>query len=298
VVFTLPHALNPIVLKHKAPLLNTLFAAVSETLLVFGQNKLGGRLGFISILHTWDQKLKAHFHLHCLVAGGVISADWNTWSASPNRYLFNAQALSQVFRGKFMARLTHAVNTHQISLPPNSYPALNDRLYANPWVVSVRPPIRPPQHVLEYLARYTYRVAISNQRLVELKDGQVTFRYKDRQSHQNLPLTLEAVEFIRRFLLHSLPAGFVRIRHYGFWANRYRQEHLAKIKHALALPTESNRTTDSLPSMMLSLTGIDFTRCPNCRKGSLQTVAEIPKISSGCRRQIIRAPTAAMRAAA
>jgi len=154
VVFTLPHALNPIVLKHKAPLLNTLFAAVSETLLVFGQNKLGGRLGFISILHTWDQKLKAHFHLHCLVAGGVISADWNTWSASPNRYLFNAQALSQVFRGKFMARLTHAVNTHQISLPPNSYPALNDRLYANPWVVSVRPPIRPPQHVLEYLEPY------------------------------------------------------------------------------------------------------------------------------------------------
>lgn len=298
VVFTLPHALNPIILKHKVPLLNTLFAAVSETLLVFGQNKLGGRLGFISILHTWDQKLTAHFHLHCLVAGGVISADWNTWSACPNRYLFNAQALSQVFRGKFMARLTHAVNTHQIALPPNSYPALNDRLYANPWVVSVRPPIRQPQHVLEYLARYTYRVAISNQRLVELKDGQVTFRYKDRQNHQNLPLTLEAVEFIRRFLLHGLPAGFVRIRHYGFLANRYRHEHLAKIKHAMALPTQSNRASDSLPSMMLSLTGIDITLCPNCRKASLQTVAEIPKISSGCRRQIIRAPTAVIRVAA
>ena len=275
VVFTLPHKLNSIILNNKKVMLNILFKAVSQTLLAFGKNELDGKLGFIAILHTWDQRLNTHFHLHCLVAGGAVSSDWARWIPC-DTYLFNEEALSLVFRGKFMEQMSRTVLGGKLPFA-GSYQQLKENLYGKNWVVSVREPIKRPQYVLEYLARYTHRVAIANSRLVQLKDGNVTFRFKDRKANQVKHKTITAVEFIRRFLLHRLPQGFVRIRHYGFLANRNRKDNLAKIRRLLGLSVVQVEKKASIEEMMLKLTGIDITLCPCCKKGKMRLVAEIPK---------------------
>jgi hypothetical protein len=286
-VFTLPHELNPIIVNNKKVMLNILFKAVSQTLLAFGKNELGAKLGFIAILHTWDQRLNAHFHLHCLVAGGAVSSDGPRWIPCDS-YLFNEEALSLVFRGKFMEHMTCTVLGGKLPFA-GSYQELKKNLYGKKWVVSVREPIKRPECVLEYLARYTHRVAIANSRLVELKDGHVTFRFKDRKANQVKYETITAVEFIRRFLLHSLPQGFVRIRHYGFLANRNRKDNLAKIRRLLGLPLLKAEENASIKEMMLQITGIDITLCPCCKKGKMQLIAQIPKYG-GRRTKFIRPP--------
>jgi len=172
VVFTLPHELNTIILNNKKVMLNCLFAAASKTLLKFGENQLNGTPGFLAILHTWDQKLKAHFHLHCLVAGGVV-ADDNQFIACNNDYLFNQHALSLVFRAKFIKYMTLACRNDKIKLAAEAYKKLKTRLFSKRWVVSVRDPVKRPEHVLEYLARYTHRVAIANSRIKSLNDDRV-----------------------------------------------------------------------------------------------------------------------------
>ena len=276
VVFTLPHELNTIILNNKKLMLNCLFTAASKTLLTFGKNQLNGTPGFLAILHSWDQKLKAHFHLHCLVAGGVVSMDKKRFISCPGDYLFNQQALSLVFRGKFIQRMSLACRKGQLKLAGHTYKRLKNTLFTKTWVVSVRDPVKRPEHVLEYLARYTHRVAIANSRIKSLKDGMVTFTAKDRKKNRIEPVTISAVEFIRRFLLHSLPKGFVRIRHYGFLANRNRRTNLQVIRKLLKLPTELLKIQASLEEMMLQLTGIDITTCPCCKKGQMQLLAEIP----------------------
>jgi hypothetical protein len=273
VVFTLPHELNSIILNNKAIMVNMLFKAVSQSLLTFGKNELDAKLGFIAILHTWDQRLNGHFHLHCLVAGGAVSSDWTRWIPCGG-YLFNEQALSVVFRGMFMEQMTRSITTGKLPFA-GSYQQLKDRLYDKNWVVSVREPIKHPEHVLEYLARYTHRVAIANSRLTELKDGSVTFRFKDRKANQMRYKTISAVDFIRRFLLHTLPKGFVRIRHYGFLANRNRKNNLAKIRRLFRLSLQKKQSA-SLQDMMLRLSGIDITLCPCCEKGKMRVVAQLP----------------------
>jgi hypothetical protein len=273
VVFTLPHELNPIILDNKAIMVNMLFKAVSKTLLAFGKNKLGGKLGFIAILHSWDQRLNAHFHLHCLVAGGAVSEDWTQWSPC-DTYLFNEQALSVVFRAKFIDYMTRNVVHGKVPFA-RSYQQFKNKLYGKNWVVSVREPIKHPEHVLEYLARYTHRIAIANSRLVQIKNGNVTFRFKDRKINQIKYKTITAVEFIRRFLLHSLPRRFVRIRHYGFLANRNRKNNLAKIRRLFRLRLQAKQNA-SLQHMMLQLTGVDITLCPCCKKGQMRVVAQLP----------------------
>ena len=287
-VFTLPHELNPIIVNNKKVMLNILFKAVSQTLLTFGKNELGAKLGFIAILHTWDQRLNAHFHLHCLVVGGAVSSDWARWIPCDS-YLFNEEALSLVFRAKFMEQMTHTVRAGKLPFA-GSYQQLKDKVYGKNWVVSVREPIKRPEYVLEYLARYTHRVAIANSRLVDLRDGSVTFRFKDRKTDQVKRMTLTAVEFIRRFLLHSLPQGFVRIRHYGFLANRNRKDNLAKIRSLLRLPFLKAEQNASVEEMMLQLTGIDITLCPCCKEGKMQLIAEIPKYSGTHTTNLIRPP--------
>ena len=277
VVFTLPHELNTIILNNKKVMLNILFKAASRTLLTFGENDLNGTPGFLAILHTWDQKLNAHFHLHCLVAGGVVSKDKKRWISVRNDYLFNAKALSLVFRGKFIERMSHACLNEKINLTGNAYKNLKNKLYTKNWVVSVRDPVKSPEHVLEYLARYTHRVAIANSRIKKLKDGIVTFTAKDRKKNKMESVTITAVEFIRRFLLHSLPKGFVRIRHYGFLANRNRTANLNTIRHLMGLSPPTAKETDSLEEMMRKLTGTDITICPCCSKGKMQFFAQIPK---------------------
>jgi hypothetical protein len=167
---------------------------------------------------------------------------------------------------------------------------LKTKLYKHTWVVSVREPVTKPQHVLEYIARYTHRVAITNSRITDLKDGMVSFRYKDRKNNVLKQTTVSAVQFIRRFLLHTLPQGFVRIRHYGFLANRNRTANLNCIRQLLKLPSPLLKITRSLQNMMLKLKGIDITLCPRCMKGRMQPVADIPRHSGKHPHNFIRPP--------
>ena len=276
VVFTLPHELNTIILNNKKVMLNCLFAAASKTLLTFGKNQHNGTPGFLAILHTWDQKLNAHFHLHCLVAGGVVSKDSKRFIACTGDYLFNQEALSLVFRGKFMQLMDQARHNAKLKFDSNGFQTLKNTLFTKNWVVSVRKPVKRPEHVLEYLARYTHRVAIANSRIKAFKDATVTFSAKNRKKKRTESVTLSAVEFIRRFLLHSLPKGFVRIRHYGFLANRNRQANLAAIKALLGLAPAAQECSTSLEEMMCRLTGVDISACPCCNEGKMHFYAEIP----------------------
>jgi hypothetical protein len=276
VVFTLPHELNTIILNNKKVMFNILFAAASKTLLAFGKNELNGTLGFLAVLHTWEQKLNAHFHLHCLVVGGAVSKNKNRWLPVKNDYLFNEEALSRVFRGKFIEHLER-VRTSALKFTGEAYGNFKNMLYTKNWVVSVRDPVRRPEHILEYLARYTHRVAIANSRIKKLENGMVTFTAKDRKKKRTETITISAVEFIRRLLLHSLPRGFVRIRHYGFLANRNRNEYLNTIRDLMGVSAPPEKEVASLEEMMLQLTGTDITTCPCCSKGKMHFFAEIPK---------------------
>ena len=277
VVFTLPHELNTVILNNKKVMFNILFKAASRTLLTFGDNELNGNLGFLAVLHTWDQKLNAHFHLHCLVTGGVMSKDKKQWLPIKNDYLFNEEALSRVFRGKFMERLNHARKTGAFKFAGRSYGEFKSMLYVKNWVVSVRDPVKRPEHVLEYLARYTHRVAIANSRIKKLENGMVSFTIKNRKENRTETITITAVEFIRRFLLHSLPIGFVRIRHYGFMANRNRNKNLNVIRQLIGVSAPDEKEAATLEEIMLQLTGTDITSCPCCSKGKMHFFAEIPK---------------------
>jgi hypothetical protein len=286
VVFTLPHELNCVILNHKRLMLNCLFAAVSQTLLKFAKNKLNGTPGFLTILHTWDQKLKAHFHLHCLVAGGVLADEGKRWIGFKGNYLFNQRALSLVFRGKFMQLMHRACQRGKLTCDPEWYQRLKNTLFAKNWVVSVREPVKDPQQVLDYLARYTHRVAIANSRIQSLQDGMVTFSAKNRKKNRTESVTISAVEFIRRFLLHSLPTGLVRIRHYGFWANRNRKAHLSEVRALLGLAPAAPSAPACLEELMNRLMGIDITACPCCHRGKMRFLAEIPNYwaRAPCRR--------------
>ena len=277
VVFTLPHELNTVILNNKKVLLKILFKAASQTLLTFGENALGGKLGFIATLHTWDQKLKAHFHLHCLVAGGAVSKDGSRWTACKDNYLFNEEALSLVFRGKFMDHMKRACQCENLKFAGDEYKKLKIILYEKKWIIDVRDPVKKPEHVLEYLARYTHRVAIANSRITTVKDGMVTFKIKNRKKNRAEQITITAIEFIRRFLLHSLPKRFVRIRHYGFLANRNRSTNLNTIRQLMGLSDPPEKQIASTEEMMRQLTGIDITVCPCCHKGKMRLFLEIPK---------------------
>jgi hypothetical protein len=256
---------------------NILFKAASQTFLTFGENELGGKLGFITTLHTWDHKLNAHFHLHCLVAGGAISKDGSYWIPCKSDYLFNEQALALVFRGKFMAYLTNACESENLKFAGDQYKRLKVRLYEKNWIIDVRDPVKKPEHILNYLARYTHRVAIANSRITALKDGMVTFKIKNRKKNRTEQITITAVEFIRRFLLHSLPKRFVRIRHYGFLANRNRSKNINAIRQLMGLSDLPDKQIVPVEEMMQKLTGIDITVCPCCHKGKMELFMQIPK---------------------
>jgi hypothetical protein len=277
VVFTLPHELNAVILNNKKAMFNILFAAASRTLLKFGENELNGKPGFLTILHTWDQKLHAHFHLHCIIAAGVVSKDCKRWIACENDYLFNQDALSLVFRGKFIQRMDQACKNDKIKFVGNSYKKLKNTLFTKKWVVSVRDPVKRPEDVLEYLARYTHRVAIANSRIKALKDGMVTFTAKNRKKKRTELITISAVKFIRRFLLHSLPKRFVKIRYYGFLANRNRKKNLKTIRLLLGLDQPHDKDILPLEEMMQKIIGIDITICPLCNQGKMQFYDEIPR---------------------
>jgi predicted Zn-ribbon and HTH transcriptional regulator len=275
-VFTLPHELNRLILAHKKILLALLFNAVSETLLEFGQRRLGGTVGIIAVLHTWDQKLQDHFHLHCLIPAGALSLDHHRWISARKNFLFPVTALSQVFRAKFLDRLQQACEKGKI-------PAANIEIKASrqkSWNVYAKKPFGSPKTVLDYLGRYTHRVALSNDRILEIENGEVTLSYRDRKDgDRKKTMTLEAQEFIHRFLLHVLPDGFMRIRHFGFLANRSKKHALPQCRKLLGLnPALPEIPHPSAHDLMLELTAIDLSRCPRCQKGTMIVVAELPKV--------------------
>jgi len=233
VVFTLPHRLAPLVLQNKKVLYGLLFRTSAETLLEVARHPrhLGAEIGFFSVLHTWSQKLKIHPHVHCVVPAGGLSLDHTRWVRSRDNYFLPKEVLQEIFRGKFVDALKQAFQNGQLRFEgdlkllaqPKIFATWLRPLFRQDWVVYLKRPFGGPAYVLHYLGRYTHRVAISNHRLVSLTDGQVTFRWRDSAHHNEqklLPLSLD--EFLCRFLLHILPKGFVRIRNFGFLANRKR----------------------------------------------------------------------------
>ena len=276
-VFTLPHVLNGLILAHKKILLALLFKAVSETLLEFGRTRLKGTVGIIAVLHTWDQKLQDHFHLHCLIPAGALSFDQNRWIACRKNFLFPVKALSLVFRGKFLDLLKRAFDQGKIQAESEGF----NKLRKKNWVVYAKKPFGSPQTVLDYLGRYTHRVALSNDRILSVHSGQVTFTYRDRRDgDRKKTMTLDAQEFIRRFMLHVLPQGFMRIRHFGFLANRAKKHALPQCRKLLGLnPALPELPKRSAQELLRQLTGIDLSRCPSCKQGTMIVVAELPKIS-------------------
>jgi len=231
-VFTLPHELNDLLAANPRRLYNLLFHCVAQTLQAFAadsQYGLGGQLGFTAVLHTWDQKLLYHVHLHCVIAGGALAFDGSRWLPASPTYLFPVRQLSQAFRQRYLDGLRQAFRRGQLVFPgrlaawapPESWAKFLEPLAVKDWVVYSQPPFGGAAQVLEYLSRYTHRVAFSNSRLRAIEDGCVTFSYRDRRDHNQLKeLTLPAAEFIRRFLLHVTPPGLCRMRHYGFLSIR------------------------------------------------------------------------------
>src|SRR5882762_10340289 len=233
VVFTLPHQLSPLALQNKKVLYDLLFRASAETLLEVARDPrhLGAEIGFFTVLHTWSQKLRLHPHVHCVIPAGGLSLDHSHWVKSRDRFFLSIKLLRRVFRGKFVAALQQAFREGQLVFhgdltllaQPKIFAAWLRPLFRKDWVVYAKPPFGGPQYVLQYLGRYTHSVAISNHRLVSLIEEQVTFRWRDSAHHNEQKLlTLSLDEFLRRFLLHLLPKGFMRIRNFGFLANRRR----------------------------------------------------------------------------
>jgi hypothetical protein len=281
VVFTLPHLLAPLALQNKQVLYGILFRAVSETLLEVAADPkhLGADIGFLTVLHTWGQNLSHHPHIHCVVPGGGLSSDRLRWVGSGDRFLLPLGVLSRVFRGKFLAFLRKAVRQGKLQFhgaladlaTRRGFGPLLKKAYGCEWVVYTKPPFGRPEHVLRYLARYTHRVAISNHRIVSIADGQVTFLWKDyAHGNKQKKMTVTAAEFLRRFFQHILPKGFVRIRHFGFLANRQRKT-LLEICRALlrvqpaALDADTRGASDA-----------ELPLCPACRLGRLHVVERIP----------------------
>ena len=268
VVFTLPQRLAPLALQNRKVLYDLLFRASAETLLEVARDPrhLGAEIGFFSVLHTWSQKLTAHPHVHCVIPAGGLSLDHAQWVSSPDRFFLSIHVLRRVFRGKFVAGLRQAFQEGALNFhgdlsclaQPKVFASWLRPLFRKDWVVYSKPPFGGPEHVLQYLGRYTHRVAISNHRLVSCADQQVTFRWRDsaRNNEQKL-MTLSLDEFLRRFLLHVLPKGFVRIRNFGFLANRRRATLLPLCFHLLgsAQPTQE---------LSIDHDANDLRRCPEC----------------------------------
>ena len=281
-VFTLPHEVNPLVLANKRHLLALLFQSASETLLDFGKRRLHGQLGAIMILHTWDQLLKPHFHVHALVPGGALAHQGQTWNPTKATYLFPVKALSTVFRAKFRDGLKalyaeQALRFTEATLDleaPRTFNRFVKRLGQKKWVVYAKPPFGGPEQTLSYLGRYTHRIAISNHRLVDMQGDQVRFTFRNRQQGDRLEIAqLHAHTFIKRFLRHVLPSGFVRIRHYGLLANRCKAYTVPLCRQALGqLDPPRPPEPKSVVPWMQQWTGIDITRCPVCGHQPLERI--------------------------
>jgi len=273
VIFTLPHLLHDILPYNKRLIYDLLYSSASQTLLAFGRDKkwLGGEIGFIGVLHSWGQTLWRHPHLHFLVPGGAITDD-GRWVEPPYRgkFLFPVQALSMVFKGKFIEGLKNLYDQKQLVIPPEvchlgekvEFENWLNRFAARKWVVYCKSPLADPEQVVRYIGRYTHRVAISNGRILDARDGKVTFKYKDYKDNRISwkTMSLDAQEFIRRFLWHTLPSRFHKIRHFGFLANGRRESSISRIKRLLDTGRDQGNP---------NITDDYRKPCPECKDGSL-----------------------------
>lgn len=286
VVFTLPHELNPLILQNKKELYALLFDAASQTLREVATRSMQAEPGFIAVLHTWDQKLLDHPHIHMIVPGGGLRRNalgQDEWIATRRGFLLPIQILSKVFRGKFLGGLEKLSSTLKYEgrlekiRDPRRFKKLLQAVARKDWIVYAKPPFSGPEKVIHYLGNYTHRVAISNHRIIKIENDHVLFRYRDsvhgnKKSVMNLPVQ----EFIRRFLLHVLPSRFVRIRHYGFLGNRSRKAKIARLK-AILIPKRDCEPLEPVlapekvdwQERLKTLTGQDLSRCPKCEKDGL-----------------------------
>ncbi|MFT7554420.1 MAG: hypothetical protein ACI9LO_000740 [Planctomycetota bacterium] len=257
-VFTLPHDLNGWVIYAQ------LFKSVWKTLKTFGADKkrLNGKLGMTAVLHTWGQNLSQHVHLHCLVPGGALTDD-NHWSPAKSNYLFPVKALSRHYRGNFVSALRQSATEGKLGrvTHPGEIDSLLNQLMQKDWVVYSKHCLNRTDSIIGYLARYTHRIAISNHRLIDSDHDQIRFSYKDYQTDQHGVMALQPEEFIRRFLMHVLPKGLMRIRHYGMLANRCRKSSIAMIRKVLSTPAPAQ--TDTTTCEVITYP------CPKCKKGQL-----------------------------
>ncbi len=284
VVFTLPHDLNPLAQGNPRVIDTLLVRAALDTLQTFGRDPkhLGGDLGVTAILHTWGQTLSQPLHLHGVVTGGALTRDGSRFIAARPGFLFPVRALSRVFRGTYLDGLRHAFDTGGLSVAGQTRPLAGAGAFATflatlrrrTWVVYAKPPFAGPRQVLASLGRYTHRVAISNERLIALERGIVRVRWTDRaHGNRRKVMELDADECIRRFLLHVVPDGFVRIRHAGLLANRTRRAKLDRCRSLLGQPPQPPAPpSESVEATMLRLTGIDIRRCPFCHQGHMQLI--------------------------
>ena len=295
VVFTLPHALNALIAANRARLLGELFGTVNWVLQHFAadpQWKLRGQIGFIAVLHTWTQRLTAHAHLHCLVAGGAWNEAEGVWRSAHRRYLFGKDALAVAFQARFIRRIQSLRQRGKLRFEGEyaaplaesaAWDALIRRLWQTKWIVYPKATAKNPEQALDYLARYTHRVAISDHRILAVGNGEVTFAWRDRtDGNRAKTLTIPLADFIGRFLLHVLPRGFQKVRAYGWLAPRRKTAVLAAIRvHLGVLPPPAPVPADETPaSRILRLTGVDVTRCPSCA-GHLDYIAQLPRSRDG-----------------
>ena len=288
VVFTIPEQLAAIALQNQKVVYGLLFAATAETLKTIAADPehLGAEIGFFAVLHTWGQNLQFHPHLHCVVPGGGLSPDGQRWVGCRPNFFLSVKVLSRLFRRLFLESVQKAFDAGQLQFfgaleplrQPGAFAQHLARAKASEWVVYAKRPFAGPQQVLDYVGRYTHRVAISNHRLLEIENDRVSFQWKDyRQNGEVKVMTLSADEFIRRFLLHVLPDGFQRIRYYGFLGNRYRQEKLDRCRQLLGMPVSSeppaasSREKDYLDRHE-ELTGSSLRQCPQCQLGRMVRV--------------------------
>jgi hypothetical protein len=291
VVFTVPEQIAAIAYQNKRELYSILFRAAAETLRTIAADPkhLGAEIGFFAVLHTWGSNLLHHPHLHCVVAGGGLSADGSQWISCRTGFFLSVRVLSRLFRRLFLEYLVKAFDAGKLEFF-SSLQSLRDRssfldyfapLREAEWVVYAKKPFAGPKQVLDYVGRYTHRVAISNNRLLDIAEGKVTFRYKDyRHDAQQKTMTLQAEEFIRRFLLHVQPEGYQRIRYYGFLANRYREQKLAQCRELLGMPAPEPATSEAsrdYRERYEELTGSSLWECPACHQGRTLVTQILPR---------------------
>ena len=284
VVFTIDHLFNPLARVNQKQVYNQLFASAAETLKAFGQQYLGGEIGFTTILHTWGQTLTEHIHLHCLVIGGALTRDGKRWLATSPDYLFPITELSARFRDSFCTGMQKRYNKDTFIFAgqcghlsdPTAFQQLIAESQAKKWQVYAKPPVSDAAQTLDYLGRYVNRIAISNGRILDIENGHVRFSYRDYKADgQRKEMSLPAVEFIRRFLQHTLPKGFVRIRHYGLLAPRYRQDKLARCRALLGTYHETIVVPQDRMTLLSEMLGHEPSQCPLCGVGQMQLYEEL-----------------------